>query len=79
FEIGVIDTGIGIAAKDLPRLFKRFERIETPFKTDGTGLGLSVAKTIVELHGGRMSVDSDPDKGSRFSFTLPAKKGGEQE
>lgn len=74
-EAGVIDTGVGIAPKDLPRLFERFERIDTPFATDGTGLGLSIAKTIVELHGGRMSVESEPGKGSRFFFTLPLKPG----
>jgi len=71
-EAGVMDTGIGIEAKDLGRLFQRFERLETPFKTDGSGLGLSIVKSIVEAHGGAVSVESEPGKGSKFSFTLPA-------
>jgi len=78
-EAGVIDTGIGIAAKDLSRLFTRFSRIETGFKTDGTGLGLSIAKKIVELHGGKIAVDSEPGKGSRFFFSVAASKGERSE
>lgn len=74
-EVGVIDTGIGIEEKDLKRLFQRFTRIETPFQTDGSGLGLSIAKTIVELHGGGISVESEPGTGSRFFFTLPSRRG----
>jgi signal transduction histidine kinase len=73
-EISVLDTGIGIAAKDMGRLFTRFERLETPFKTDGSGLGLSIAKTIVEMHGGKIAAESEPGKGSRFYFTLPDRK-----
>lgn len=70
-EAGVIDTGVGVAATDQERLFKPFERVEGSSKVEGSGLGLSIAKTIVEMHGGRIAVESEPGKGSRFYFTLP--------
>lgn len=69
----VQDTGIGIDPGDLPRLFQRFYRgrraIESSAK--GSGLGLSITKRIVELHGGEISVDSRPDEGSTFNVRLP--------
>jgi signal transduction histidine kinase len=71
---GVEDSGRGIAAADLPRLFEKFVQFgrRTGGGEKGTGLGLVIAKKIVELHGGRMRAESDFGKGSRFTFTLPA-------
>jgi len=71
-KISVEDTGIGIPAKDLPRIFERFYRVDEGRSRDkgGTGLGLSIAKHIIQLHGGEISVASVPGRGSTFSFTL---------
>lgn len=71
--VSVQDTGIGIAQNDLKKLFKPFQQIETSFsgKHPGTGLGLHFSKKLVELHGGEIWVDSQLDKGSTFSFSLP--------
>jgi signal transduction histidine kinase len=71
-ECAVADTGVGIPAETLKRLFRPFERGADPLRAGGTGLGLSIAKAIVERHGGRLTVVSTPGRGSRFSFTLPA-------
>jgi signal transduction histidine kinase/CheY-like chemotaxis protein len=73
-NIEVEDTGVGIRAEDLPRLFREFERIDdrTKTKTEGTGLGLALTKRLVELHGGTIHVVSRPSAGSRFTVTLPA-------
>ena len=72
-EISVTDTGIGIAAEDQPRVFEEFRQVGADYalKKEGTGLGLTLAKKFVELHGGKIWVTSEPGKGSRFSFTLP--------
>ena len=73
FLICVSDTGPGIAPADQERIFEEFQQAgnsDAPVK-GGTGLGLSIAKVIVEAHGGRMGVESSPDKGSTFWFTLP--------
>jgi two-component system, OmpR family, phosphate regulon sensor histidine kinase PhoR len=72
--ISIKDTGIGIEAKHIPRLFERFYRVDKARSRDqgGTGLGLAIVKHIVELHGGRISVDSEPAKGTTFRFTLQA-------
>ena len=69
----VSDTGIGISAEDQKRLFQKFFRADNSSTREagGTGLGLVIAKTIVELLGGAIWVDSEPGRGSRFSFTLP--------
>ena len=71
------DSGIGIAPEDQPKVFEEFEQVGTAdaVKKEGTGLGLPLAKRFVELHGGRMWLDSEPGEGSRFSFTLPARQG----
>jgi len=72
-EISVADTGIGIAPEDHERIFQEFQRIETPLvkAKEGTGLGLPLTKKLVELHGGRIWVESEVGHGSTFTFTLP--------
>jgi len=72
-EICVADSGIGIDPADLPKLFSVFTQLESPFtKTyPGVGLGLALAKKLVELHGGSLRVESEAGMGSRFSITIP--------
>lgn len=72
-KVSVIDTGIGIANKDMPKLFKQFEQIDSGLsrKYEGTGLGLAVAKELVELHGGTIVAESVEKKGSNFTFFVP--------
>jgi two-component system, NtrC family, sensor kinase len=71
--IEVTDTGIGIAAGDLPRIFDEFQQIRSSgeIRHEGTGLGLSLARRLVELHGGRITVESEPGRGSTFRVWLP--------
>jgi signal transduction histidine kinase len=73
-EISVADTGVGIAAEHLPRVFERFYRVDASRSRDdgGTGIGLAIARSIVEGHGGRIVARSDPGRGSTFTFDLPA-------
>ena len=72
-KINVTDTGIGIPAKDIPRIFERFYRVDKARSKDlgGTGLGLSIVKHIVQAHGGEVSVNSTEGLGSTFSFSIP--------
>jgi signal transduction histidine kinase len=71
-RIGVSDTGCGIAEEDRPKVFQKFYRVNSVTgSSTGAGLGLSIAKGLIELHGGTMDVESEPGKGSRFYFTLP--------
>ncbi|MEO8453117.1 MAG: response regulator, partial [Gemmatimonadota bacterium] len=71
-EITVSDTGIGIAEADLGRIFNEFEQVgKAGREHEGTGLGLALTRRLVELHGGRVSVESELGRGSRFRFTLP--------
>jgi signal transduction histidine kinase len=72
-EISVSDTGIGIAPEDQPKIFEEFRQVgsDSTHKTEGTGLGLTLAKKFVELHGGKIWVESELGKGSTFTFTLP--------
>jgi len=72
-EVSVSDTGEGIPAEDLPHIFERFYRVDKSRAraTGGSGLGLTIAKRLVEAHGGKITVQSELGKGSRFSFTLP--------
>ena len=71
--ISVADTGEGIPPQHLPHIFERFYRVDDARSRmlGGAGLGLAIAKQMVELHGGNIWVESEPGKGSRFSFTLP--------
>ena len=71
-EVAVSDTGIGIAPEDLETVFEEFRQVGTADKkAEGTGLGLALAKKFVELHGGRIWVESAVGRGSTFTFTLP--------
>jgi two-component system sensor histidine kinase BaeS len=72
-EISVADTGEGIPAKELPNIFERFYRVDKSRAraTGGSGLGLTIARRLVEAHGGSIEVQSEPGKGSRFAFTVP--------
>jgi signal transduction histidine kinase len=71
--ISVRDTGVGIAPDEQVRVFEEFyQAAREPERTrDGTGLGLALARKFVELHGGRLWVESQPGQGSLFTFTLP--------
>src|SRR6185369_13542491 len=72
-RVSVTDTGPGIAAGDQTRIFEEFQQAAAgKEQRDGTGLGLALSKRLVELHGGRIWVDSELGKGSTFVFTLPA-------
>ena len=68
----VSDNGIGIASNHGDEVFKIFRRLHGRHEFEGSGLGLSICQRIVEVHGGRIWLDSEPGVGSRFSFTLPA-------
>ncbi|MBM3167469.1 MAG: HAMP domain-containing protein [Chloroflexi bacterium] len=72
-EVSITDTGEGIPPEDLPYIFERFYRVDKSRAraTGGTGLGLTIAKRLIEAHGGKIEVQSEPGKGSRFTFTLP--------
>lgn len=72
-EVSVADTGEGIPAEELPNIFERFYRVDKSRAraTGGSGLGLTIAKRLVEAHGGKIEVQSEPGKGSRFAFTVP--------
>jgi len=73
FAVSVRDTGPGISAADQAKLFQEFQRTDSAVSRakGGTGLGLAISKRIVEMHGGRIWIDSAPGRGSTFSFTLP--------
>jgi signal transduction histidine kinase len=73
-EVAVCDTGIGIAREDQQAVFEEFRQVGRDYTTkhEGTGLGLALTKRFVELHGGSIRVDSEPGKGSTFTFTLPS-------
>jgi signal transduction histidine kinase len=72
-EISVSDTGIGIAPEDQGAIFEEFRQVGSDYahKREGTGLGLALARRFVELHGGQLRVESEPGKGSTFTFSIP--------
>jgi CheY-like chemotaxis protein len=78
-QVDVSDTGIGISREQMPRLFRVFEQAErsTSRKFGGTGLGLAISRRIVEMMNGKIWVNSEPEKGSVFSFTMQARHGEE--
>ena len=77
--VSVVDTGLGIALADQAKVFERFKQVGDTLtdKPKGTGLGLPICKEIVEHHGGRVWVTSEPGKGSTFSFSLPVADGAQ--
>ena len=75
-EISVRDTGIGIAPEDQEKVFEEFRQVGTAAKkVEGTGLGLTLCRKFVELHGGRIWVKSELGVGSTFTFTIPTRHG----
>ena len=73
FRVAVVDTGPGIPEAEQARIFHEFHQVDSSNtkKKGGTGLGLAISKRIVELHGGRIWVESEVGKGSTFQFELP--------
>jgi signal transduction histidine kinase len=75
YEIGVTDTGVGIAPEDLEAVFEEFRQVGSASKKiEGTGLGLAISRKFIELHGGRIWVTSQVGAGSTFAFTLPRRR-----
>ena len=76
-RVSVSDTGVGIPPEDRERIFRRFEQgtMENGRRPDGAGLGLALSKEFVEMHGGRIWVESEVGKGSTFTFSLPLSRG----
>ena len=72
-QVSVRDTGIGIAPEDQGKVFDEFQQVgkATDRPREGTGLGLTLAKRFVELHGGRIGVESEVGKGTTFTFAIP--------
>jgi len=75
-EVLVSDTGIGIAPEDQEKVFEEFRQVGTAAKKiEGTGLGLTLCRKFVELHGGKIWVKGQIGRGSTFTFTIPARRG----
>jgi len=72
-KISITDTGVGIPAEEIPKLFERYKQVSSAKRTKakGTGLGLSICKLIIESHGGKIGVESEPGKQTMFHFTVP--------
>jgi signal transduction histidine kinase len=77
-QISVTDTGQGIAPGDQVKLFEPFSQVDASLtrKTGGSGLGLSICRRLVEMHGGRIGLKSEAGQGSTFFFTLPVAEPG---
>lgn len=71
----VQDTGVGIPAEELPRIFERFYRVDRAHHGEGSGLGLSIARHLIEAHGSKLKVESIEGHGSTFSFIIPLAQG----
>jgi len=69
--LDVADSGIGIPADELPRIFDRFWRGQAAAQTSGSGIGLAIAAELVRAHGGTLTAASAPGAGTRFTLTLP--------
>lgn len=80
-EVDVVDSGVGIAAEDLARLFNRFQQVDTSTtrRYGGTGLGLSICRELAELMGGAIEAHSAPGAGARFTLLLPLRRVGDAE
>jgi signal transduction histidine kinase len=76
-KVAVTDSGMGIEAEHLGRLFEPFYRVPGQDRPTGVGLGLAIVKEIVKAHGGSVGVSSEPGQGSTFWFTLPRDAGAE--
>jgi signal transduction histidine kinase len=75
-EVSVSDTGVGIAPDDQEAVFEEFHQVGTAEKkAEGTGLGLTLCRKFIELHGGRICVKSQVGTGSTFTFTIPGRSG----
>ena len=74
--VAVVDNGEGIPPELMPRLFTRYSVRRTP---DSSGLGLYIAEQIINAHGGKISVESEPGRGTSVRFTIPAVRGGDQD
>jgi signal transduction histidine kinase len=75
-EVSVSDTGVGIAPEDQEAVFEEFRQVgAAEKKVEGTGLGLTLCRKFIELHGGRIWVKSQVDVGSTFTFTIPVRRG----
>jgi signal transduction histidine kinase len=79
-EVRVSDTGVGIPERHLPMLFERFYRVDTARSRNdgGTGIGLAIARSVIEAHGGRIWAESTPGEGSVFAFELPVARTNEE-
>jgi signal transduction histidine kinase len=81
FTVAIADTGPGVALDDQQKIFEEFQQADNSStrKQGGTGLGLAISKRVIEMHGGRMWVESSLGKGSTFWFTLPIRVDHQQE